>query len=153
MRSIVSAVIVVALASAGCANAGFDKANSTPQNEGANADVGTTLSLRNAFLLGSADPATPAAQQPLYAVLVNDGGRPDQLERVTVEGGGSVRLAGPVTLQPGQAYGTGNRPIGTVSGARGDTVPMTFTFREAKSVRVMVPVKPKTGQYAQLGSG
>ncbi|WP_043618853.1 hypothetical protein [Nonomuraea candida] len=150
MRPIASAALVLAVLATGCANAGFDKANRMPQNDGANANVGKTLSLRNAFLLGGDDPASPPPQLPLYAVLVNDGQRPDQLERITVEGGGDVRLAGPVALPPGQAVGMNNQVIGTVTGARGNTVPMTFTFREAKSVRVMVPVKARIGQYASL---
>ncbi|NUO98985.1 MAG: hypothetical protein HOV96_01210 [Nonomuraea sp.] len=148
-RPIISAAIVVALAASGCTNAGYDRGESTPQNEGANADAKGVLHLRNAYLLSGPNPASPAPQQALYAVVVNNSHKPDQLQRVTVDGGGSVQLSGTVNIPPGQAVGAG-RPIGTVTGVRGSSVPMTFTFRDAGNVRVSVPVKPKTGQYATL---
>ncbi|MBF8194029.1 hypothetical protein ITP53_51845, partial [Nonomuraea sp. K274] len=151
MRPTVSAAIAVAaFLATGCANAGVDTIPHLPQNEGANADVRGVMHVRNAFLIAGTDPASPAPQQSLYAVLINAGTRPDQLDRVTVEGGGSVQLAGPVSLPPNQPVGTGGRPIGTVTGVRGGAVPMTFDFRQAGSVRVMVPVKYATGQYATL---
>ncbi|TMR94104.1 hypothetical protein [Nonomuraea basaltis] len=154
MRPIVSAVIVMAMAAMGCAVAGFDtSANNVPQNEGANLNVGGVLHVRNVFLLSGTDPASPAPQQVLYAVLINSGHQPVRLERITVEGGGSVQLAGPVTLPPDQPVGTGGQPIGTVSGMsglRGSVVPMTFIFSGADPVRVNVPVKTKTGHYANL---
>ncbi|MFC5828139.1 hypothetical protein [Nonomuraea insulae] len=151
-RPIVTAVIVVALAATGCTNAGFDKDNRAPQNDGANADdAGGTLLLRNAFLLNeSGDATSPSPQQALFAVLINEAGRPDQLERITVDGGGSVQLSGPLTLPPNQPVGTGSQPIGTISGVRGTQVPMTFTFKDAKAVRVSVPVKQRIGQFANL---
>ena len=143
MRRLVIAAAAVGLAVTGCAKLEKDWANQAPQNDGANANMGQGLKLRNAFLLGSADPATPAPEQALYAVLVNSSNRPAKLENVTVEGGGSVRLAGPVEIPPDYA-------IGTVSGARGTAVPMTFTFQDRTSVRVLVPVMARTGQYANL---
>ncbi|MGW3345717.1 hypothetical protein ACWDA3_20600 [Nonomuraea rubra] len=153
MRPIAAVVAVVALAVSGCTIAGFDEANRVPQNDGANANVGDSLSLRNIFLLGGTDSASPPAQQALFGVIVNDAQRPDQLERITMEGGGTVQLAGqPIALPPDQAVGTGNKPIGTATGVRGNVVPMTFTFREAKPVRLMVPVKTRTGHFANLPS-
>ncbi|MGP4097832.1 hypothetical protein [Nonomuraea sp. KM90] len=152
MRPIVTAAIVVALAATGCTNYGFDKANRVPQNDGANADV-AGVSLRNAFLLrGNADPPAAGTPEALFAVLVNDSARPVQLERITVDGGGSVQLAGPVTLPPNQPVGTGNQPIGTVSGVRANTVPMTFIFKDADAIRVSVPVKTRTDHFANLPS-
>ncbi|GAA2213679.1 hypothetical protein GCM10009850_091420 [Nonomuraea monospora] len=151
MRAVAAAVMVVALAATGCANAGFDEANRVPQNDGANANVGDSLSLRNFFLLGGADSASHPPQQALFGVIVNDAQQPDQLERVTMEGGGTVQLSGqPLTLPPDQAVGTGNQPIGTADGVRGNVVPMTFTFREAEPVRLLVPVKTRTGHFANL---
>jgi hypothetical protein len=152
MRPIASVVIVVALTAAGgCSLGGFDTSyQRVPQNEGANADVGGGLKVRNVFLLNGTDPASPAPQQALYAVLVNDGRQPDRLERVTVDGGGSVQLSGPIAVPPGQAAGTGGTAIGTVTGVRGATVPMTFVFGDAGPVRLNVPVKFRTGQYATL---
>ncbi|MEV0389190.1 hypothetical protein [Nonomuraea sp. NPDC050643] len=150
MRPIVAATVVVVLAVSGCTKTDIDYAHQAPQNDGANADVAGTLHLRNAFLLGAADPASPAPSMALYGVLVNESGRPVRLERVTVDGGGAVQLAGPVTLPPDQPVGTGNRPIGTVSGVRGESVPMTFAFSEGKTMRVRVPVMLRAGHYTSL---
>ncbi|NJP98534.1 unnamed protein product [[Actinomadura] parvosata subsp. kistnae] len=153
MRPIAAAVVVVALSASGCMNAGFDEANRVPQNDGANANVEGGLSLRNVFLLGGTDSASPPPQQALFGVIVNDGQQAHQLERVTMDGGGTVQLAGqPLTLPPDQAVGTGNKPIGTATGVRGSTVPMTFTFRDAKPVRLMVPVMTRTGHFSNLPS-
>ncbi|WP_188189890.1 hypothetical protein [Nonomuraea sp. SYSU D8015] len=154
MRPIASAVIaaVLAAAAAGCALAGFDTtAQDVPQNEGANADVGR-VKVRNVFLLGGTDPASPAPEQTLYGVLINDGREPVRLERITVEGGGSVQLPGPVTVPPNQPVGVGEQPLGTVrvTGVRGTTVPMTFVFSGAEPLRLNVPIKERTGQYATI---
>ncbi|MFG1696131.1 hypothetical protein [Nonomuraea sp. NPDC049309] len=150
MRRLVITAVAVGLAVTGCAKVEKDWANQTPPNDGANANIGQNLQLRNAFLLGSADPASPAPEQALYVVLVNSSDRPATLENITVEGGGTVQLAGPVAIPPDHAIGTGNQPIGTVSGARGTSVPMTFTFQDRTSVRVFVPVMARAGQYANL---
>ncbi|MCF6475661.1 hypothetical protein FAF44_46025 [Nonomuraea sp. MG754425] len=152
MRAIAAAAVaVVTLAVSGCTASGFDQANTVPQNDGANADVGQTLHLRNVFLLGSADPTSPAPQQALFGVLVNSGPQPDQLERVSPEGGGSVQLTGQaLLLPPDQAVGTGEQPIGMASGVRGESVPMTFAFRDGRSVRMLVPVMARIGHFANL---
>ncbi|MEW9548284.1 hypothetical protein [Nonomuraea sp. NPDC050783] len=152
MRPIASAVIAVALAAlaAGCAKTTIDTAQNQPQNEGGNGDASETLHVRNAFLLGSADPASPAPQDALYVVLINNGHQPARLQSVTVEGGGQVQIPLPMEVPPNRAVGVGEKPIGTVSGVRGGVVPMTFTFAGAPPVRVMAPVKPKTGYWATL---
>jgi hypothetical protein len=93
-RPIAAALAVVALAVSGCMVAGFDEANRVPQNDGANANVGDSLSLRNVFLLGGTDSASHPPQQALFGVIVNDAQKPDQLEKITMEGGGTVQLAG-----------------------------------------------------------
>ncbi|MFI6630491.1 hypothetical protein ACIBI7_16615 [Nonomuraea fuscirosea] len=151
-RPVVRAVLALTLtlAAGGCAKAGLDEANRVPQNDGANADVGDSLRLRNVFLLRGAGQDASAPPETLFGVLVNEAGRPDQVERITVEGGGSVQLAGPLAMPPNQPVGTGNQPLGTVSGVRAETVPMTFTFKDAKPVRLMVPVKTRTGHFADL---
>ncbi|MFG1942670.1 hypothetical protein [Nonomuraea sp. NPDC048826] len=131
-----------------------------PQNDGANGDV-QGVHVLNAFLLGPAPTGSPTSSptgsptgssggQPLYAVLINERTDADQLERVTVEGGGTVQLAGPVELRPNEAGSRPDQPIGMVSGVRGSQVPMTFTFREAGELRLTVPVLPKQGAYATL---
>ena len=140
------------LAAAGCASspeAADPNRLYLPGNDGANGDV-QGMHVRNAFVLGDTSAAGSSAGQPLYAVLISDRRQPDRLERVTVEGGGTVRLMGPVELRPGEAGSTAGRPIGTATGIRGTTVPMTFTFRDAGEVKLMVPVLPKTREYANL---
>ncbi|MEO3870432.1 hypothetical protein ABGB18_16585 [Nonomuraea sp. B12E4] len=150
MRRIVLAAYMTAAAATGCSQAGLDTTQLAPQNDGANADLRGGLYLRNIFLLGGAESGSPVPRQVLYGVLINSGDRPVRLEQVTVEGGGSVQLAGPLTLPPDQPVGTGNQPLGTVSGVRGDTVPMTFTFGGAEPLRLIVPVKARIGQFASL---
>ncbi|NBE94691.1 hypothetical protein FE391_12445 [Nonomuraea sp. KC401] len=150
MRPIVSAMVALALAASGCAKLGIDTVQWHPQNDGTNADWQNGVRLRNAFLLGGADPAKPPPQFPLYGVLINAGDKQLQLERITVEGGGSVQLPGPINLPPGQPVGTGEQPLATASGIRGGAVPLTFSFRGAPPFRVTVPVKPRTGHFARL---
>jgi hypothetical protein len=106
--------------------------------------------LRNAFLLAGAEPASSPAEMPLYAVLINEQGRPDRLQRVSIDGGEPVRLAGTADLPPHRVVG-GQDPIGTAPGVTGTgSVPMTFTFARAGNLRVYVPVKLKAGHYASL---
>lgn len=152
MRAIISTVIVMAMAATGCMAVSTNPAQTYMPNSGANADIQGVLYLRNAFLLDGADPSSPSPQLALYVVLLNTGGKPVRLDRVTVDGGGSVQLAAPITLSPNQPAGTGEKPIGTVSGVRGNTVPMTFTFSGTAPIRVNVPVKLRAGEYANLPS-
>ncbi|SEU12123.1 hypothetical protein [Nonomuraea wenchangensis] len=152
MRSIAVAVSVVALAAltAGCTVTTIDTAQHAPQNDGANADASQTLHLRNVFLLGAADPSVPSQENFLFGVLINNGHKPAQLEQITPEGGGTVRLSAPITVHPNQPAGTGEQPIATVSGVSGGTVPMTFTFTGAAPVRLQVPVMQRAGWFARL---
>ncbi|MEU1722037.1 hypothetical protein [Nonomuraea sp. NPDC005692] len=154
-RPIICAAIL-ALGVTGCTNAGYDTGQHLPQNDGGNADAKGVLHVRNAHLRAAAGqaatPSSPAAEQALYAVLINDGHKPDQLQQVTVDGGGSVQLSGAAAdIRPGQPVGVNDQPLGTVTGVRGTSVPMTFTFRDAGPVRVFVPVKQNASQ-APAGS-
>ncbi|NUT40474.1 MAG: hypothetical protein HOV86_10855 [Thermoactinospora sp.] len=148
--------LLLTVAAAGCTGLSHDADDVTrlhrPQNDGANASF-RGVHLRNAFLLGQAQETASPIDMPLYLVIVNSGDRPDRLERVRVEGGGEVRLAGPVDLPPRQAVGAA-QPIGTVSGVKGSGwAPMVFELREAGAVRLAVPVKPRTGIYATMTPG
>ncbi|MFD1934352.1 MULTISPECIES: hypothetical protein [Nonomuraea] len=152
-RVIVATSFCLALACGACGSERPDYSDVThvhqPANEGANASQ-RNLHLRNAFLLGG-EPGQPApGELPLYAVIINDQPQPDRLERIGVEGGGSVRLAAPLDLPPRQPIGT-DRPVATVTGVRATGwVPMTFTFKNAGSVRVLVPIKEKAGYLSSL---
>ncbi|MEV0596069.1 hypothetical protein [Nonomuraea cavernae] len=145
--SVVAALLTVTAVTAGCTGLTYDSEDVTrihaPQNDGANASV-RTMHLRNAFLLaGERDLA-------LYAILVNDGNRSDILERVTAGQGVRVRLPTPVDVPAKRLVGA-EGPIATVTGVTGSRwVPMTFTLKRAGEMRVMVPIKERTGLYATL---
>ncbi|MER6505340.1 hypothetical protein ABT158_00940 [Nonomuraea sp. NPDC001636] len=156
-RPIICAAIL-ALGVTGCTNTGYDTGQHLPQNEGANADAKGVIHVRNAYLRPApgqaATPSSPASEQTLYAVLINDGHKPDQLQQITVDGGGSVQLSGAAAdIRPGQPVGAGEQPLGTVTGVRAATVPMTFTFRDAGAVRVYVPVKQNAPQSPAGSTG
>ncbi|MFI6481087.1 hypothetical protein ACIBH1_24370 [Nonomuraea sp. NPDC050663] len=144
---------LIVFAAAGCTGLSYDSDDVTrfhhPQNEGANASF-RGVHLRNAYLLGQEEETSSPVDMPLYLVIVNAADRPDRLERVQVEGGGEVRLAGPIELPPHQPVGAA-QPIGTVSGVKGSgSAWMVFQLREAGAVRLAVPVKPRTGLYATM---
>lgn len=152
-RVIGATALCLALATAACTGDTIDNAEGTylyePANEGANA-YQRGLHLLNGFLLGGVPGQPPPAELPLYAVLVNDQPQPDRLERISVEGGGSVRLAAPIEVPPQQPVGT-SQPIATVTGVRETGwVPMTFTFSRAGTVRVQVPIKDRVGYLSSL---
>ncbi|MEU5864987.1 hypothetical protein ABZ815_27725 [Nonomuraea sp. NPDC047529] len=151
MKRPISCAALLALLATGCTNTGYDTGQHLPQNDGANADAKGVLHVRNAHLRAAsgqaASPVSPASEQTLYAVLINDGHKPDQLQQITVDGGGSVQLSGAATdIRPDQPVGANEQPLGTVTGVRGPSVPMTFVFRDAGAVRVIVPVKQNASQ-------
>jgi hypothetical protein len=153
LRPVASAVVVFGTLTTGCTGLTYDSSDvgriHNPQNDGANGSV-RGVQLRNAFLLGGTEPSSSPAEMPLYAVLINEQGRPDRLQRVSIDGGETVRLTGTADL-PSQRVVGGQDPIGTAPGVTGtDSVPMTFTFARAGNLRVYVPVKLKAGQYASL---
>ncbi|MGW4476645.1 hypothetical protein [Nonomuraea sp. NPDC004354] len=157
LRVIAATALCLGLATGGCTGVTHDLDDVTrfhqPQNEGANVSH-HDVHLRNVFLLAGAPGQPPPATLPLYAVIINDQGQPDRLERVTVDGGGgSVQLAAPVVVPPGRPVGL-DRPIAQVTGVRPTgSIPMTFTFSRAGSVRALVPVKEKIGSYSTVAPG
>ncbi|RSN14455.1 hypothetical protein DMB42_08085 [Nonomuraea sp. WAC 01424] len=159
MKRAVSCAAILALAATGCTNIGFDTGQHLPQNDGANADLKGVVHVRNAYLQAApgqaTSPTSPASEQTLYAVVINDGDKPDQLQHITVEGGGgTVQLSGAAAdIRPDQPVGANQQPLGTVTGVRGTSVPMIFTFRDAGAVRVIVPVKSNTSQSPAGSAG
>ncbi|GGO01916.1 hypothetical protein GCM10010116_03620 [Microbispora rosea subsp. aerata] len=150
MRGILAAVCVAATAvTAACGDLKQDYYTQTiPQNEGANANLPGLL-LRNAFIIGSLRPAPPGTDMPMYMMLLNESGRADRL--VSVDAGGlfreAVLPAGGLEI-PGGKYVGGTalpqvllagltRPLGS-----GGTIPVTFRFQNAGTVRLEVPVLP-----------
>lgn len=98
-------------------------------------------------------PATGDAAGYVLAVVVNSGDHPDALTNATIEGG-TIAPVGLTTLdiQPNHSLQFSSPDIdpslpalqiGTLATPLqvGTTVPMTFTFADAGSVSVQVPVK------------
>ncbi|MGW5263545.1 hypothetical protein ACWEQG_21465 [Microbispora sp. NPDC004025] len=150
MRRILAALCIAGAAvTAACGDIKQDYYTQTmPQNDGANVNLPGLL-LRNAFILGSQQPAPPGTDMPVYMMLLNESGHTDRL--VAVDTGGLFRdarlPAGGLEI-PGGRYVGGTalpqvllagltRPLGS-----GGTIPVTFRFQNAGSVRVDVPVLP-----------
>ncbi|GLX07167.1 hypothetical protein [Microbispora sp. NBRC 16548] len=150
MRRILAALCIAAAAvTAACGDIKQDYYTQTmPQNEGANVNLPGLL-LRNAFIIGSQQPAPPGTDMPMYMMLLNESGRTDRL--VSVDTGGvfrEARLPAGGLEVPGGKYVGGTalpqvllagltRPLGS-----GGTIPVTFRFQNAGATRVDVPVLP-----------
>ena len=150
MRRILAVLCIAGAAvTAACGDIKQDYYTQTmPQNEGANLNLPGLL-LRNAFVIGSQQPAPPGSDMPMYMMLLNESGRADRL--VSVDTGGLFREArlpaGGLEI-PGGKYVGGTalpqvllagltRPLGS-----GGTIPVTFRFQNAGQVRAEVPVLP-----------
>ncbi|MFI7624620.1 hypothetical protein [Microbispora rosea] len=150
MRAILAALCVAAAAvTAACGDIKQDYYTQTmPQNEGANVNLPGLL-LRNAFIIGSQQPAAPGTDMPMYMMLLNESGAADRL--LSVDTGGLFREArlpaGGLEI-PGGRYVGGTalpqvllagltRPLGS-----GGTLPVTFRFQNAGTTRVDVPILP-----------
>ncbi|MFI7035928.1 hypothetical protein ACIBI0_04465 [Microbispora rosea] len=150
MRAILAALCVAAAAvTAACGDITQDYYTQTmPQNEGANVNLPGLL-LRNAFIIGSQQPAAPGTDMPMYMMLLNESGAADRL--LSVDTGGLFREArlpaGGLEI-PGGRYVGGTalpqvllagltRPLGS-----GGTIPVTFRFQNAGTARVDVPILP-----------
>ncbi|MEV4295981.1 hypothetical protein [Microbispora rosea] len=150
MRAILAALCVAAAAvTAACGDIKQDYYTQTmPQNEGANVNLPGLL-LRNAFIIGSQQPAPPGTDMPMYMMLLNESGTTDRL--LSVDTGGLFREArlpaGGLEI-PGGRYVGGTalpqvllagltRPLGS-----GGTIPVTFRFQNAGTARVDVPILP-----------
>ncbi|WP_169945100.1 hypothetical protein [Microbispora sp. H11081] len=150
MRRILAVLCIAGAAvTAACGDIKQDYYTQTmPQNEGANLNLPGLL-LRNAFVIGSQQPAPAGSDMPMYMMLLNESGRTDRL--VSVDTGGLFREArlpaGGLEI-PGGKYVGGTalpqvllagltRPLGS-----GGTIPVTFRFQNAGQVRAEVPVLP-----------
>ncbi|MFI6322457.1 hypothetical protein ACIBG8_33310 [Nonomuraea sp. NPDC050556] len=127
-------VIVVAtlLLLTGCgAGQGAAPGASLPRNEGGNADL-RGMHVRNVYI----------AQGQLHAVLINGAQGPDRLRQITMQGA-TATLAGPVELLPDTPVGS-DKPLASVAGLPTPApgyVPATFTFDEAGTATIQVPIK------------
>ncbi|GAB3165029.1 copper chaperone PCu(A)C [Microbispora hainanensis] len=151
MRAILAALCVAAAAvTAACGDMKQDFYTQTiPQNDGANADLPGML-IRNAFIIGPLQPAPPGTDMPMYMVLLNQSGRTDRL--VSVDTGGVFREArlptpGGLEIPAGKYVGGTPFPQVLLAGLTrplrsGGTIPVTFRFQNAGTVRVQVPVLP-----------
>ncbi|MBD3142974.1 hypothetical protein [Microbispora bryophytorum] len=150
MRSILAALcIAAATVTAACGDIKQDYYTQTmPQNEGANVNLPGLL-LRNAFIIGSQQPAPAGTDMPMYMMLLNESGRTDRL--VSVDTGGVFREtrlpAGGLEIPGGKYVGGTALPqvllVGLTRPLRsGGTIPVTFRFQNAGTTRVDVPVLP-----------
>ncbi|MEU8172073.1 copper chaperone PCu(A)C [Microbispora hainanensis] len=150
MRAILAALCVaVAAVTAACGDLKQDFSTVTiPQNDGANANLPGML-LRNAFIIGSLQPAPPGTDMPMYMMLLNQTGRADRL--VSVDTGGLFREArlppGGLEIPGGKYVGGTPFPQVLLAGLTrplrsGGTIPVTFRFENAGTTRVDVPVLP-----------
>ncbi|MEV7802284.1 copper chaperone PCu(A)C [Microbispora sp. NPDC088329] len=149
MRRILAALCIAAAAVTACGDIKQDYYTQTmPQNDGANVNLPGLL-LRNAFIIGSQQPAPPGTDMPMYMMLLNESGRTDRL--VSVDTGdlfrGARLPAGGLEI-PGGRYVGGTpvpqvllagltRPLGS-----GGTIPVTLRFQNAGTVRIDVPILP-----------
>ena len=138
---------------------------------------------------GSASPSASTSPSPspspsvvaqayLVVTFVNHGSSADSLDNVTAGNGGVQQAggqSGPVTIQPGRALSFGDPELGlggaalSISGLTspprpGTAMPVTFTFRDAGTLNLQVPVRdpgtvgttatatpiPYTGTYPAL---
>ncbi|RJL24217.1 hypothetical protein [Bailinhaonella thermotolerans] len=145
---------VIGAGSAGCATDEQNLGQSQPRNEGANATAGGMRVVDAFILAGPPDQRVQAgASLPLYLNLLSDRG-PDRLVSVSAPGfarGAQVnrRFA---EVAPGRPQ-TDKVPAATLEGltravpAYGH-VPVTVTFERAGQVKLNVPIKARSGEWA-----
>jgi hypothetical protein len=152
-RALATAVAVSVLAVSGCgSNFGAET------NQAYNPGPGAYYRSGPIYLLDGLVVADSHGYGVLVGTLTNQGHRTDQLTSVTVttKSGKSqpATLAhGPVTIAPGAAVQllNGNRvTFASSSLDRGLGTTMKFTFRNAASFTVQVPVMPRSGYLSTV---
>lgn len=145
--------LLCGLALTACSGSGQGAETSTerPVINGAHA-VGGTISVEDAFLV-----AGRTGQARLYLAIYNTGPQPDHLTAVSTPVASAVRVPGG-SLQVGNGIALLESPSKAlaVTGvhrtlAIGDQIPVTLTFTDAGTVRVVVPVEGPQG-FAPAGS-
>jgi hypothetical protein len=151
-RALAALVLAAAALSASCAT-GNDAQTDRIEPDNVSADIGA-LKLRNVVVVAEATGGDRAA---VSAYIANEGGKPETLRSVTVEGAARVKLrpSGGVALPPGQAVliGGPGDPTAVASGVTarpGDYLPVTFDFTGAGPARVNAFVVSGTGEYASF---
>jgi copper(I)-binding protein len=158
IRKVALLAVAGSLTVAGCAaGAQPQSAKPTQLTEGANFSQGG-IDARNMFLLGPAPGETleKGATVPVYGSLISDNATEDALTGVsapTFAAAGAVKN-GALALPPQQLVSLGRttpsvilRGVG-VPLAGGETVKVTFTFRNAGAITVNVPVVTKQGEFS-----
>jgi copper(I)-binding protein len=155
-RLLLAAVALLLPALAGC-EAGFN----APTLEFHPASNGTTvtqkgITIDNAFVLGSVPGASlpKGGRAGVFLALEAENG--DRLESISAPGAASsVKVTGTSVNLPAQQLVdlSGPAPQVVLTGltsslAGGESVTMTFTFAEAGSLTVQVPVEPHSYDYA-----
>jgi hypothetical protein len=152
-RALASGVAVSVLVISGC-GANFGAETSQQYNPGPGAYYRTgPMHLLNGLVV-----ADSHGFGVLAGTLTNHGARTDQLTSVTISTkSGASRPAtlkrGPVTIAPGAAVHllNGDRvQVDSSSLSRGFGVTMKFTFRDAASFTLQVPVLPRSGYLSTV---
>jgi copper(I)-binding protein len=136
--------------------AGCEAGNGAPTLEFHAASAGAQtvfngISITNAFVLGAkTGAAVPAGSSAsLFVSLYNGSDSSDTLQSVTSSGAGSISLSGGSVALPANAAPvnlTGPEPQVVLENLTaplvgGSTIPVTFTFAHAGSVKLQVPVE------------
>jgi copper(I)-binding protein len=116
------------------------------------------ITIDNAFVLAPASGLHPGDRAGIFMGLQAENG--DKLQSVSAPGtANSVKVAGNTVNLPAQQlvelYGPNPKVVLTglsTSLAAGENVNITFTFAEAGSVTLQVPVEPRNYEYATYGT-
>lgn len=156
------ACCAAALALAGCGAGQITQTDSqVPAVDGAFADVGNTIALRNVLIPYPPNPAgsyAAGSAVPVLVAIVNQGDRPDELLAVSSPAASQVQLQGTTLIPPGTTVfstsGTrAGQPVSPLVAGElrivmitnqplhaGLNTPITFQFRNAGTVTLGVPM-------------
>jgi copper(I)-binding protein len=155
-RLLFGAIAVLVPALAGC-EAGFDAPTLAfhPANFGVNT-IENGITIDNAFVLGSelGSAVPPGGRAGVFLTIQAQNG--DRLDKVTASGAASaVQIDGGSVNLPAQSVVNLSGPVPRVvlTGLTsplggGETVNLSFSFAEAGTINVAVPVEPRAFEYA-----
>ncbi|MGQ0631244.1 MAG: hypothetical protein ACT4P1_09390 [Sporichthyaceae bacterium] len=155
LRAVVIAAAVLATTGLSACGAGFTAGTDKVEAGNANGEVGGVLA-RNLVLVKSPQ-ASPAA---LAGTLINNGNRPDLLERIELTentaGARTISLTPALTLAPGAVlpFGSQDEPPLTIPEAAslrvGNFATVVLRFRDAGDLSLSVPIEPRDNEFAEI---
>lgn len=154
-RGLLVAALVCTLAplAAGC-GADFTAGTRLVRPDTPEAELGA-LKIRHPVIVADAE----GDRAVLTVAIINEGGQPETLSGVAVEGAGQVQAAGGTTITiPARGavfIGSAGGPAITITRQGGKPAPgefaeLTLSFASAGEVRIQVAVRPPTGEFASL---